>query len=837
MCDTNINHEMTEIDTLFLYTRSFLKTKEQLMFAMDAISKKKKEKLSSSYFLEQIHKINKECLDRSKRINKLFKKYQLTAIQYITTHRGLICAFDVGTGKTLTAVGACYTIYEIAKLFYIKTTFLIITPTSLQHNFKKEMELFGMDSNSSQFIFYTTAKFAIEYKKGNIHWDNMILVIDEAHVFRTDYRSIFSEFVVENSKDNTRAECAVECASFASKVLLLTATPIYNRTHDIVNLISMVRGVYPPYEKKPEDLAESDFKRIYGKSILFQKADTTLFDEKGNRIYPERRNILVKVVMTPRYLKKYEKLEEEIKQKKGKDEKSNAFNVLMRQSANDMDESIKLEAVMEIILKNKKTILYSEFLSKGLLIVQEELKKRGIPFFNISGDTTMTRRKKIVEEMNSINESENSKGGGNDKPKLILITKAGGEGLDFKGIRKVILFEKGWNVSVEEQVIGRAIRYKSHIHLPPNKQNVKVYAILALKPYYIDFEDSLKNLLEKHTPPKFSQIDYNGNDLTLYKIIIKNEEFVDQRRRVMPKNSKIENIGVDLNMYVQALLKEKENIILRERLEKEQIVLADILSPEDYEREREKSIFDRSHFEKLPLSRLILLPFPEKGFHKKTKKIECFEKFHGECKKYGSIIDMLFGGLMDGIEYDNTFSSPLSKELIDYLPVDTSTDKYLIDILRMEQNDSISLLLFERNEIVRMERDFFMKYLSPSYTKHKIYFLMMHPLHIFMICDRSQPKNIFCSSFFISPGYIIERLYNHSLVQEDLFFSFITEIEGYARKTLKAEKVIFSMECSGDIKKDRWGVGAILESAGYTLSKEISSSFFRKDEDYSFFHL
>lgn len=505
--------------------------------------------------------------------------------------------------------------------------------------------------------------------------------------------------------------------------------------------------------------------------------------------------------MTPRYLKKYESQEEEIKQKKQKDDKSNAFNVLMRQAANDMDESIKVEAVMEIILKNKKTILYSEFLSKGLALVEDALEKRKIPFFRISGETTMTQRKKIVQKMNTEEE-----GGCN----LILITKAGGEGLDFKGIRKVIILEKGWNVSVEEQVIGRAIRYKSHIHLPPNKQNVKVYTILAVKPYYVQFEECLKNLL-------------NEDSMTLSHVsILKNEEYINQEKYVMPPRGKMENIGVDVNMYVQALVKEKENIELRKKLEKEQITLVDIFS-EDFQYVP-KTIFDHNSSKKLPLSRFILLPLPEKGFHKKSKKIEIFDTFHTLCKKYGNTIDMLCGGFA-GEEY------MLSRDLLEFLPRETKEDKYLIDILRTDH--SVPFVLFQRNEIERMEH-FFSKFLSASYTKYKLYFLMFPPLQIFLVCDRKQPKTIFCSSFFLSVDYFIENLHTHSFVkiEEDLFFSFIAEIEAYARKFLKADTVVFSHH-----KKDKWGIDSILESAGYSKDPPTLECEFFEKEEISFFHL
>ena len=63
-----------------------------------------------------------------------------------------------------------------------------------------------------------------------------------------------------------------------------------------------------------------------------------------------------------------------------------------------------------------------------------------------------------------------------------LLHKAGGEGLDLKGTRYVILLEKSWNRPNEEQIIGRAVRYKSHTHLPKEEQKVDVYHLIITKP-------------------------------------------------------------------------------------------------------------------------------------------------------------------------------------------------------------------------------------------------------------------------------------------------------------------------------------------------------------------
>jgi hypothetical protein len=42
--------------------------------------------------------------------------------------------------------------------------------------------------------------------------------------------------------------------------------------------------------------------------------------------------------------------------------------------------------------------------------------------------------------------------------------------------------ESNWNASADAQIIGRGIRYKSHLHLPEEERNVTIYRMLLHKP-------------------------------------------------------------------------------------------------------------------------------------------------------------------------------------------------------------------------------------------------------------------------------------------------------------------------------------------------------------------
>lgn len=59
--------------------------------------------------------------------------------------------------------------------------------------------------------------------------------------------------------------------------------------------------------------------------------------------------------------------------------------------------------------------------------------------------------------------------------KVVLLSQAGGQGLDFTNIRQVHILEPWYNMNRLEQVIGRAVRNCSHKSLPLEKRNVQIF--------------------------------------------------------------------------------------------------------------------------------------------------------------------------------------------------------------------------------------------------------------------------------------------------------------------------------------------------------------------------
>jgi superfamily II DNA or RNA helicase len=71
-----------------------------------------------------------------------------------------------------------------------------------------------------------------------------------------------------------------------------------------------------------------------------------------------------------------------------------------------------------------------------------------------------------------LNQPKNKEG---EFVKVVLISKAAGEGVDFKNIRQVHVMEPWFNMSRIEQIIGRGVRNLSHCQLPFEQRNVEIY--------------------------------------------------------------------------------------------------------------------------------------------------------------------------------------------------------------------------------------------------------------------------------------------------------------------------------------------------------------------------
>ena len=94
----------------------------------------------------------------------------------------------------------------------------------------------------------------------------------------------------------------------------------------------------------------------------------------------------------------------------------------------------------------------------------------GMYYTLITGDKDYSPNN--VEDLAKINHPDNRNG---EYVKVVIISRAGAEGLDFKNIRQVHIMEPWYNMSRIEQIIGRGVRNLSHCNLPIKERNVEIY--------------------------------------------------------------------------------------------------------------------------------------------------------------------------------------------------------------------------------------------------------------------------------------------------------------------------------------------------------------------------
>jgi superfamily II DNA or RNA helicase len=386
------------------------------------------------------------------------KKHQLNVANHLVDNRGAIVVHSVGTGKTLLAVATAQCLLLNDKVKKI----IVITPTSLQENFKKQMKMYGLDNSDFEFYhFYTIQKLVNEIdNKTVVNPNNALLIIDEAHNLRTI--------------DGGRIEPILKYSKRAEKVLLLTATPLINYNHDIINLISLIKGTDP--------LSIDYFNKLMtekSKKKELEKYMTDIFSfyikDKPDPNFPRKKILEIFLPMNDKYLKLYEEIEsgEGDNIPDFKDKNINVFYNGLRRASNILDKkSPKVDWIIDKIENEPKAkyVIFSHFLNMGIKPIMKYLDSKKIKYGYVTGDLSISQRQKAVDDYN------------NNICRILFISKAAAEGLDLKNTTYIIIMESSWNLSSIEQIQGRGIRYKSHESLPEHKRHVTVYKLLLIKP-------------------------------------------------------------------------------------------------------------------------------------------------------------------------------------------------------------------------------------------------------------------------------------------------------------------------------------------------------------------
>jgi len=122
--------------------------------------------------------------------------------------------------------------------------------------------------------------------------------------------------------------------------------------------------------------------------------------------------------------------------------------------------------------------------------------------------------------------------------KVIIISKSGTEGLDFKNIRQVHILEPWYNINLIEQTIGRAVRNCSHKDLEFEKRNVQIF---------------LHGSILTNTPEQ------EAADIYMYRLSERKARYIGEVSRVLKENAVDCLLNIEQTNFTEENFDEKLN--------------------------------------------------------------------------------------------------------------------------------------------------------------------------------------------------------------------------------------------------------------------------------------
>ena len=465
-------------------------------------------------FIDNFKKYQNVDLKLDKDDLKILRDYQKEGVKWLYTiykcDLGGILADEMGLGKTLQTI----TLIKHLLKEKVDAKILIVSPTSLVYNWKKEFDKFAphlkyitvsenksnrlkiFEQKDNYNIFITSYGLIShdndEYEKMNFE----LCIIDEGQKIK-NYKSTMTQEIKK-----IKANCKIA----------LTGTPIENNLTELWSIFDFIMPGYlnnvTNFHSKYNitDTDEENKKLLLNLKeqikpfILRRKKNdvlSSLPDKMENNLYvelPDKQKILyAKEVKETK-----EKIDELVSSSGFMKSKIEIFTLLtkLRQICIDPsvmyenyhDGSIKLDTLLDIVKENilngHKMLIFSSF-KRVLDNVKKMLSQNDIASYMIDGTVKSLDRIRMVDAFNS-----------DDTPCFLITLKAGGTGLNLVGADTVIHLDIWWNPQVENQATDRA-------HRIGQTKNVNVLKIICkdtIEEHIIELQEKKKflsdNLIE-----------------------------------------------------------------------------------------------------------------------------------------------------------------------------------------------------------------------------------------------------------------------------------------------------------------------------------------------------
>ncbi|UCZ54006.1 DEAD/DEAH box helicase [Bacillus shivajii] len=394
------------------------------------------------------------------------RQYQETGFKWIMSlahyNLGGILADDMGLGKTVQMIAYLLKQKELG----VTEPSLIVCPSSLVFNWKKEIERFAPSLNVKVITGTVQERQTLisEEDSDTDVWITSYPLIRRDHDAYDE--KVFSSMLLDEAQyvknDWTKTAKAVKSIR-AKYFFALSGTPIENSLDELYSIFDIVLpGLFQHKRAYKEMSQERITKRIRPFVLRRLKKDVLkdLPEKIENVQYTELNEEQKKVYMAQLRLIKDE-ASDAIKQNAFQENRMKILAGLTRLRQicchpgmfleNYEGGSGKLERLLDYIeeanANGQRLVIFSQFTTM-LAILKDEFDRRGWQYHYLDGSTPSEERLKLADRFNE-----------GEKDFFLISLKAGGTGLNLTGGDTVVLYDSWWNPAVEEQAADRVYRY------------------------------------------------------------------------------------------------------------------------------------------------------------------------------------------------------------------------------------------------------------------------------------------------------------------------------------------------------------------------------------------
>ncbi|MBN1806751.1 MAG: DEAD/DEAH box helicase [Sedimentisphaerales bacterium] len=389
--------------------------------------------------------------------------------------RSLI-ADDMGLGKTIQAIAA---VEILAKTIGVERV-LIISPTSLKHQWKQEIEKFC--NHSAEVVEGSVAKRAGLYKSDSFY---KVTNYDVVHRDLELIRNWAPEMIILDEAQrikNWKTRRAQSVKILDSKyALVLTGTPLENRLEELHSIVEFIDRFHlgPMFRFLDEHQHVDKDGRVTGYrnlSMIAESLEPILVRRTKGEVLkelPERMEKNYFVPMTGEQMKHHEENRETVARIVAKwrrlgflPETDQRILMIalqnMRMSCNSTylldkktDHGIKADELISVLEEvfeqpDAKVVIFSQWLGTHEILF-DRLKSFKCNYVLFHGGIPGVKRKDLIKQFKDDSDC-----------RVFLSTDAGGVGLNLQNASAVVNMDLPWNPAVLEQRIGRIHRLGQH---------------------------------------------------------------------------------------------------------------------------------------------------------------------------------------------------------------------------------------------------------------------------------------------------------------------------------------------------------------------------------------